>query len=157
MHIHEGMRILEVGPGTGFYIFEAAQRAGPSGYAYAIDIEPKTIAKLKSEIEQRKAKNITAKVASAYGIPLPSNSVDRAFMVGVLPEIPDKQKALCEIRRMLKKEGLLALGECLVDPDYPRRKTEIGWCKDAGFELVGSYGNAFFYVLVFKLTEEAIP
>jgi SAM-dependent methyltransferase len=51
MHIQEGMRILELGPGTGFYTFEAARHAGPSGYAYAIDIEPKTIAKLKSEIE----------------------------------------------------------------------------------------------------------
>ena len=155
MYIQEGMKVLEVGPGTGSYIFEAAQHAGPSGYVYTVDIEPKTIARLKSKIEQRKAKNITAKVASAYEIPLPSKSVDRAFMVGVLPEIPDRQKALCEIHRALKKEGLLALAECLIDPDYPRRKTEIGWCGDAGFELIGSYGSNFFYVLIFKLAEEA--
>ena len=76
-------------------------------------------------------------------------------MVEVLLEVPDKQKSLREIRRILKKEGLLTLTECLIDPDYPRRKTEISWCRDAGFELVGSYGNAFFYVLVFKLIEEA--
>lgn len=78
-------------------------------------------------------------------------------MVAVLPEIPDKQKALGEIHRVLKKEGLLALGECLIDPDYPRRKTEIGWCRDAGFELVGSHGSAFFYVLAFKLAGKDIP
>ena len=156
LDIHEGMRVLEVVPGTGFYTFEAAQRAGPSGYVYAIDIEPKTIARLKKEIEQRKAGNITARVASAYEVPLPSNSVDRTFMVGVLPEIPDKRKALCEIRRVLKREGLLMLAECLIDPDYPRRKSEISWCKDAGFELVGSYGSAFYYVLTFKLAAEAI-
>ena len=156
MDIREGMRVLEVGPGTGFYTFEAARRAESSGYVYALDIEPKAIARLKGEIEQRKAKNITARVASAYEIPLPSNSVDRASMVGVLAEIPDKQKALCEIRRVLKREGVLVLAECLIDPDYPFRKTEIGWCRDAGFELMGSYGSAFFYVLTFKLAEGAI-
>ena len=132
--IQEEMKVLEVGPGTGFYTFEAARRTGPSGHVYALDIEPKTIAKFDERIEQRGVKNITANVASAYEIPLPNNSIDRAFMVGALPEIPDKQKALREIRRVLKEEGLLALAECLIDPDYPFCKTEIGWCKDAGFE-----------------------
>lgn len=110
MDIQEGMKVLEVGPGTGFYTFEAARRAGPLGHVYAVDIEAKMIAKLEKEIAQSGTKNITAKVASAYEIPLPSKSVDRAFMVAVLPEIPDKQKALGEIHRVLKKEGLLIAG-----------------------------------------------
>ena len=155
MDIHEGMKVLEVGPGTGFYTFEAARCTGASGHVYAVDIEPKAIARLNERIKQKGAKNITAKVASAYKIPFSNNSIDRAFMVGVLPEVPDKRKALCEIHRVLKKEGLLILGECLIDPDYPRRKTEIGWCQDAGFELMGSYGSAFFYVLIFKLADES--
>jgi ubiquinone/menaquinone biosynthesis C-methylase UbiE len=71
-----------------------------------------------------------------------------------LPEVPDKRKALCEIHRVLTKEGLLTLAECLIDPDYPRRKTGIAWCRDAGFELVGSYGNIFFYTLTFKAIAE---
>jgi len=44
----------------------------------------------------------------------------------------------------------------LVDPDYRFRKTEIAWCRDAGFELTGSHGSTFFYVLTFQLAEEAI-
>jgi len=149
--IQEGMKVLEVGPGTGFYTFEAARRAGTSGHVYAVDIKPKVIAILNGRIERKGIKNITAKIASAHDLPLPNDSVDRAFMVQVLPEIPDKQKALCEIRRLLKKEGLLVLSECLIDPDYPFRKTEIGWCREAGFELTGNYGSAFFYILAFKL------
>jgi len=152
--ICEGMKVLEVGPGTGFYTFEAARRAGLSGHIYAIDIKPGVIAILNERSERRAVKNITAEVSSAYEIPLPGNSIDRAFMVHVLPEIPDKQKALCEISRVLKKEGLLILGEGVIDPDYPLRNTEIGWCREAGFELVGSYGSVFFYVLRFKLARE---
>jgi SAM-dependent methyltransferase len=152
--ICEGTKVLELGPGTGFYTFEAARRAGLSGHVHAIDIKPGVIAILNERIKQRGARNITAEVSSAYEIPLPNNSIDRAFMVHVLPEIPDKQKALCEISRILKKEGLLVLGEGMVDPDCPLRNTEIGWCRKAGFELVGSYGSVLFYVLRFKLARE---
>jgi SAM-dependent methyltransferase len=151
VHIQEGMNILEVGPGTGFYTFEAARRAGPSGHVYAIDIKPRVIAILNGRVEQAAVKNITTKVASAYEIPLPSESIDRVFMVHVLPEIPDKQKALHEIRRVLKRGGLLTLAEGLIDPDYRLQKTEISWCRDTGFELVGSYGTVLFYVLTFQL------
>ncbi|MEM3063274.1 MAG: dimethylmenaquinone methyltransferase, partial [Nitrososphaerota archaeon] len=75
---------------------------------------------------------------------------DRVFMITVLGEISDKKKALIEIKRVLKDDGLLAIGELLFDPDYPRRKTVIGWCKDAEFKLIGSYGNIFHYLLTFK-------
>jgi len=145
------MNILEIGPGTGFYTFEAARRAGPCGHVYAIDIKPRVIAILNGRVERAAVKNITTKVASAYEIPLPSESIDRVFMVHVLPEIPNKQKALHEIRRVLKKRGSLTLAEGLIDPDYRLQKTEIAWCRDAGFELVGSHGTVFFYVITLQL------
>jgi ubiquinone/menaquinone biosynthesis C-methylase UbiE len=148
--IREGMKILEVGPGSGFFTFELAKYAGSSGHVYAVDIEPKMITLLEKRIKREKIENISAKAASAYEIPLPNNSVDLVFMGGVLGEIPDKQKALREMQRVLKEEGVLAIMECLIDPDYPRRKTVTRWFKDAGFELAGSYGSAFLYALTFK-------
>jgi ubiquinone/menaquinone biosynthesis C-methylase UbiE len=154
--IREGMKILEVGPGSGFFTFELAKYAGPSGHVYAVDIEPKMITLLGKRIKREKIENITAKAAPAYKIPLPKNSVDLVFMGGVLGEIPDKQKALSEMQRVLKKEGFLAVMECLIDPDYPRRKTVTGWFENSGCELAGSYGSVFLYALVFKLKNKVI-
>jgi SAM-dependent methyltransferase len=57
MDIHEGMTILEVGPGTGFYTFEAARRAGAWGHVYAVDIEPKVIPVLDRTIEEARVIN----------------------------------------------------------------------------------------------------
>ena len=57
-----------------------------------------------------------------------------------------------EIRRVLKSDGLLAVGELLWDPDYLRRKTVIGWCKDGGFQLTGKYGGLQHYLLTFSKT-----
>lgn len=147
------MKILEIGPGSGFYTFDLARYAGQSGHVYAVDIEPKMVAILEKKIKQEGIKNITPKVASAYEVPLLNNSVERVFMGGVLAEISDKQKALREAWRVLREGGLLANMECLIDPDYPQRKTVIHWCEDVGFELVESHGSTFLYLLIFKLKD----
>jgi protein-L-isoaspartate O-methyltransferase len=43
------MKILEVGPGSGFYIFVLAEYAGPSRHVYAVNIEPKMITVLEKK------------------------------------------------------------------------------------------------------------
>jgi len=148
--VRDGMYVLEVGPGSGTFTIEAAKRVGERGRVFAIDIQPTVISKLNSRLQRDRIANVTTKVASAYQLPSSNNTFDRAFMIAVLAEIPDKKKALLEIKRVLKDNGLLAIGEFLPDPDYPRRKTVIHWCEDAGFELVSGYGGVLHYVLIFK-------
>lgn len=148
--IQDSMYILEIGPGPGTFTIEAAKRVGEKGKALAVDIQPTVISKLKSRLQKDKITNVTAKVASAYELPFSGNTFDRVFMIAVLAEIPDKKKALLESKRVLKDNGLLAIGEFLPDPDFPRRKTVIRWCIHAGFELVSEYGGALHYVLTFK-------
>ncbi|WP_053001245.1 class I SAM-dependent methyltransferase [Kosmotoga pacifica] len=148
--IQDGMCILEIGPGPGTFTIEAAKRVGKKGKVFAIDVQPNVISKLNNRLQRKKIANVTTKVASAYELPFSNNTFDRVFMITVLAEIPDKKKALLEIKRVLKDNGLLAIGEFLPDPDYPRRKTVIYWCKDAGYELVSGYGSVLHYVLTFK-------
>ena len=150
------MKILEVGPSSGFYAFGLAGYAGPSGHVYAVDREPKMINVLEKKINREGIHNITPRVSSAYEVPLPNNTVDMGFMGGVLGEIPDKQRALREMQRVLKEGGLIAVIECLIDPDYPRRKTVIHWFEDVGFDIAGSYGSTFLYILTFKLKSKVI-
>jgi len=148
--IKDGMQVLEIGPGVGTFTIEASRRVGEKGRVYAIDIQSNVVLKLKRRLRREGITNAEAIVGSAYELPLRDKSIDRAFMIAVLGEIPDKRKALLEIKRVLKDGGLLAIGELLIDPDYPRKKTTIGWCREAGFELIGSYGNILHYLLTFK-------
>ena len=71
-------------------------------------------------------------------------------MVAVLGEIPDKQRALGEFRRVLKDDGYLAIGEFLPDQDYPRESTVVRWCGEAGFELADDFGSIMHYLLLFR-------
>lgn len=148
--IQEGMCVLEIGPGPGTFTIEAGKRVGEKGNVFGIDIQPAVISKLNSRLQRDKIANVTTKVASAYELPFSNNTFDRVFMITVLAEIPDKKKALFEIKRVLKDKGLLGIGEFLLDPDYPRQKTVIHWCKDAGFELVSRHGGILHYVITFK-------
>lgn len=148
--IREGMRVLEIGPGLGTFTIEAARRVGEKGKVFAIDIQPTVISRLNTKLQKEGISSVTTKVASAYELPFSNNTFDRVYMIAVLGEIPDKKKALFEIKRVLKDSGLLAIGEFLPDPDYPRGKTVIGWCKDTDFELIRGYGGVLHYVLTFK-------
>jgi ubiquinone/menaquinone biosynthesis C-methylase UbiE len=76
--------------------------------------------------------------------------VDRAFLVTVLPEIPDRHRALLELHRVLKPGGVLSISEEFLDPDYPLVRTVIRWAGEAGFELVERHGNWFVYTLNFR-------
>ena len=71
-------------------------------------------------------------------------------MVAVLAEVPNRQRALKEFKRVLSPDGILAVGELLFDPDYPRRKTVIRWCEEAGFEPLKSHDAVLHYLLTFR-------
>jgi ubiquinone/menaquinone biosynthesis C-methylase UbiE len=71
-------------------------------------------------------------------------------MVTVLPEIPDRDSALREVKRVLKAGGILAVTEFQLDPDYPLRSTTIRICRSEGFVLDGNSGNLWDYTVRFK-------
>lgn len=150
MDVKPGMILLEIGPGPGTFTFAAARKVGEAGRVFAIDIQDPIITLLNYKIEERDVSNIYAEQASAYELPYQDKYFDRVYMVTVLGEIPDKQRALAEFRRVLKDEGRLAVGEIILDPDYPGRSTVTAWCREAGFELSEAYGNIMHYLLLFS-------
>lgn len=149
MNLKSGMTVLDIGPGKGSYTKAVAQRILPDGKVYAIDIQEYIIERLKKRIEKEALTNIIPKVDDVYNLSFENNSIDRILMITCLPEIPDPIKALKECKRVLKSEGIISLSELLSDPDYPRRKTEKRWAKEAGLELLESFGNFFVYQLNF--------
>jgi ubiquinone/menaquinone biosynthesis C-methylase UbiE len=148
--IRDGMRVLEIGPGPGTFTFEAVKRASGHGSLVALDIQSDVIVRLDKRFHERRLPNASAIVASAQELPFSDGVFDRVFMIGVLGEIPDKQRALVEIKRVLKSDGLLAVGELLPDPDYPLRKTVINWCRNVGLSFTDSHGSMLHYLLKFR-------
>ena len=149
-----GETILELGPGPGAFTVDAAKLLGPDGKLIAVDIQPEMIEQVNRRVAQAGLTNVETRVASAYGLPIEDGSIDRVFMVTVLPEIPDPVRGLQEVRRVLKAGGLFSTTEEYLDPDYPRRVTTIKWAEAAGFELVERFGNMWLYTLNFRKPKE---
>jgi SAM-dependent methyltransferase len=152
--IGPGLHVLEIGPGAGLFTIEAARRAAGPGHVFALDIQPSLVAKLHARLRAEGVTNAGAVAASAYEIPCRDSSFDRVFMIAVLAEIPDRPRALIEIKRVLRSDGLLAIGELLPDPDYPLPNTVRRWCADAGFVPVDSHGGFLHYLLTFSPQSE---
>jgi SAM-dependent methyltransferase len=148
--IQPGERVLELGPGPGTFTVEAAKRTEPDGTLVAVDIQPNMIAAVERKVQEADLTNVETHVASAYELPLDDGSIDRAFLVTVLPEIPDRQRALVELRRVLKPGGVLSITEEFLDSDYPLARATIRWAEKAGFELAERHGNWWVYTLNFR-------
>ncbi|MFX0039842.1 MAG: class I SAM-dependent methyltransferase, partial [Candidatus Heimdallarchaeota archaeon] len=153
MKLEPGMTVIEIGPGKGNYTKAIAKSILPYGKVYAIDIQESIINRLRKKIEEENIENIIPKIDDAYNLSFEDQSIDRVLMIACLPEIPDPIRVLKEINRVLKPNGLISLSEMLPDPDYPRRKTEKKWAKEAGFDLDKQFGNWFIYQLNFKKSE----
>jgi len=150
MGIRQGMRVLELGPGTGFLTVEASRRVGGSGSLYSLDIQPAMIAKVRDKLTREELKNVALLVGNGECLPFADSSFDLAFLVAVLGEIPSKDAALQELSRVLRPNGVLSISELLPDPDYPLRRTTIAWAHKAGFEPFQQFGNFLAYTFNFR-------
>ena len=155
--IKEGMRVLEVGCGSGAFTTFVARAVDKKGKVYALDIEEKMLKQLKNKLlksENRDIKNIELIHKSAYQLPFENNSLDLVYMITVLQEIPDRNRALGEVKRVLKPHGILAVTELLSDPDYPLKSTTIKTGEKAGFILDKALGNFWNYTVRFRKPRE---
>ncbi|GAI28229.1 unnamed protein product [marine sediment metagenome] len=151
--IKQGMHILEIGCGSGAFTTFVARAIGRKGKVYALDIQSGMLKQLEDKLskpENQDIKNIELIKSNAYDLPFDDNSFDLIYMVTVLPEIPDQNKALQQIKRVLKPGGILAVTEFLPDPDYPLQSTTIKIVKKAGFVLDEALGTIWNYTVRFK-------
>jgi ubiquinone/menaquinone biosynthesis C-methylase UbiE len=140
-----GERILEIGPGTGYYTFDVAERLG-EGTLEIFDIQQEMLDHVMREAGRRGVTNVTPTLGDAQALPFEDNSIDGAVLVTVLGEIPDQEQALREIARVLRPGGRLVVGELFGDPHMVTtgKLTERG--SRAGLELEQRLGSplAFF-------------
>jgi ubiquinone/menaquinone biosynthesis C-methylase UbiE len=148
--IGPGMTVLEVGPGNGTYTVAAARRVGDSGKVVTIDIEPKMIERVRRRAQAEGIDNIEARVANVYDLPFEDGTFDAIYMIAVIGEIPEPNRAMREFHRVLSPSGTLVFSEFLWDPDYPRAGTLIRKAASAGFQLRKKVGNVFYYTLIFE-------
>jgi ubiquinone/menaquinone biosynthesis C-methylase UbiE len=110
-----GERLLELGPGTGYYTLPVAQHLG-GGRLFISDVQQRMLDHTMLRAADAGISNLEPALADARSLPYPDGSFDGAFAVTVLGEVPDPDQALRELARVLKPSGRLVVGELFGDP-----------------------------------------
>jgi ubiquinone/menaquinone biosynthesis C-methylase UbiE len=151
--IKRGMHVLDLGCGSGAFTPFVARAVGEKGNVYALDIQADMLEQLENKLsrpENEDIRNIKVIEGSAYELPFDGDSLDLVYMVTVLQEIPDRNRALQEVKRVLKSSGILAVTELFPDPDYPWKSTTVKLGEGNGFVADEVSGNFFNYTVRFK-------
>jgi len=108
-----GMRLLDLGSGTGYPALLGAQTVGSSGSVIGLDLAEQMLAEQMLAVARRKATtlglaNVTFRTGDVTALPFEANSFDAVtsrFCLMFLPEIP---KATAEIARVLRPGNWVA-------------------------------------------------
>jgi ubiquinone/menaquinone biosynthesis C-methylase UbiE len=140
-----GERLLELGVGTGYYSLDLAAWLGPDGRLELFDLQQKFLDHVMRVAAERSLANLAPTQGDATALPYEDTSMDAVILTAVLGEIPDTAAALGEIRRVLKPEGRLIVGELFGDPHFTTLASLKSQAAEAGLAYVEHSGNWFAY------------
>lgn len=148
-------RVLELGPGPGFFSVEIARRL-PDGQLDFCDIQPEILEKARRKLDRAGYRSVGFHAGDASAeLPFPDNTFDVAFLAGVLGEVPDKTACLRSLRRVLKPGGLLVFEEVFSDPDRLSETELRAVAEPEGFELVSATGTMWQDIVRFRRAEDS--
>jgi len=145
-----GMAVLDAGCGPGRLTLPLARGVGPAGLVVALDIQPGMLKRAKAKTEAAGVSNVEFVEAALGSRALPAAAFDRAVLVTVLGEIPDRAAALAELYGALKPGGVLAVVELVFDPHFQSRGVVTRLAAEAGFRERAFFGHAWAYVIHFE-------
>ncbi len=151
-----GERILEVGSGDGVHALTVARALNPDGSLQTVDIERRMLEDLAHRARNAGLSNVRQVLADGQDLPYPDDTFDGAFLVTVLGEIPSPDTALRELRRVLKRDGRLVVGEMCLDPDFVSLTKLVAQARAAGFTLERRWGSKLAYLARFVVPRPSI-
>jgi ubiquinone/menaquinone biosynthesis C-methylase UbiE len=141
----EGERVLEIGPGTGYYTLDIAEWVGTDGRVEIFDLQRKFLDHVLDRAAGRGLANVVPTEGDATALTYEDASMDAVVLTAVLGEIPDPVAALREIRRVLKPDGRLVVGELFGDPHFTTIASLKRQAAGAGLAYETHSGNWLAY------------
>ena len=150
LDLQPGMHVLDFGCGPGRLTIPMARQLSPSGKVTAFDIQPAMLERTRLKALQENLNNIEFVQGAAGEGKLGSNQYDRAILVTVLGEVPNRQALMKEIFDSLKPGGWLSVTEVIADPHFLKRSSVSRAASEAGFQEKSVFGNHIDYTILFE-------
>ncbi len=133
-----GEAVLDLGCGAGLDLFHYAQKVGPTGQLFGLDLARPMLDKARSNLADLEINNVEWLHAPADAIPLLDSSVDLVTANGIYNLSPDKDAVMKEVVRVLRAGGRTIFAEIVLKSELPQEaRCEINdWFRCIGGALV---------------------
>ena len=134
--LHQGETVLDLGSGGGIDVLLSAQRVGPTGKAYGLDMTDEMLALARENQRKAGVNNVEFLKGEIENIPLPDAAIDVIISNCVINLSADKGRVLREAFRVLKPGGRFAVS------DIVHRGKVPGWIKKSVEMWLGCVAGA---------------
>ena len=139
-YVHEGMTVLEPGPGMGFFTLELARVVGPSGRVVAVDIQRQMLDRLKRRATRAgliDRLSIRLAQPDSLGVADLAGAVDFVLAFAMVHEIPSASAFFREAALVMKPGARMLLAEPAGHVKPELFADELAAAADAGLKLTG--------------------
>ena len=113
--LHPGEIVLDLGSGGGIDVLLSAQRVGPTGRAYGLDMTDEMLDLARHNASRARRHQRRVPPRSDRDIPLPGESVDVIISNCVVNLSTDKPAVLSEIARVLRPGGRIGISDVVAE------------------------------------------
>lgn len=107
--VRPGMRVADIGAGSGYYVARLSPRVGPEGRVYAQDIVPQYLQRLANRVRAEGLSNVTLGLGDPHDPRLPRGMVDLALLVHMYHEIEQPYGLLYNLASSLAPGARVAI------------------------------------------------
>lgn len=120
LKLEAGMKVADIGAGSGYYVFRMAPLVGEKGKILAIDIQQEMLDIIKDKMKEKKVTNVEPILGKEADPKLQDESVDLILMVDVYHEFAQPYEMTEKMVKALKPGGRLVFVEFKKeDPKLP--------------------------------------
>ena len=117
--VQPGEHVLDVGSGAGLDSLIAARMVAPTGQVIGVDMTPAMLEKARQAADQVGLDHLSFRHGYGEELPIDDDWADVVISNGVLNLMPDKAAGLQEMKRVLKPDGRIQIGDILVQKEVP--------------------------------------
>jgi len=147
--ITPGMKIADIGAGTGLYSIPFAKLVGPEGLVYAVDISADFIKNIEVRAKKNSLNNIVGHINSQKTIGLEENSIDLAFICNTYHHFEYPRTTMKSLYQALRPGSKIVIIDYIRDPKVSSawvmghvrttKQQVIDEVESAGFKLAHDY------------------
>ena len=117
--LRPGEKVLDLGSGGGIDVLLSAQRVGPTGFAYGLDMTDAMLEVAERNRVEANVENVTFLKGIIEAIPLPEQSVNVVISNCVINLSADKSQVVREAYRVLTPGGRFAVSDIVIQGHLP--------------------------------------